>query len=120
VPTSAAVSSIPLLQSFDLLPIAALVVVIAVAGGLRGFGDIAKRGLLPAAVEASQVELARANGLHDGVDRLSLLLGGAVGGVLVAWLGAADVLLVDAASFAVAALVIGLGVRVVSQPTATP
>jgi predicted MFS family arabinose efflux permease len=47
---------------------------------------------------------------------LSFLLGGAVGGVLIAWLGAANALLVDAASFALAALIVAGAVRVAVAP----
>jgi predicted MFS family arabinose efflux permease len=106
------VAALPLMYHADLLPLPIFLAVIAVAGALRGFGDIAKRAVLPLAVESSAVDMTRAAALNDGVDRLSYLLGGAVGGLLIAWLGAANALLVDAASFGLAALIIGAGVRV--------
>ena len=106
------VSVVPFLYGVGLLPLGALLSVIAVAGALRGFGDIAKRAIFPLAVEASGVDLTRATGLHDGIDRLSFLVGGALGGALIVWLGAANVLLVDAASFAIAAVVVAALVRV--------
>jgi MFS family permease len=108
----AVVSVVPLLYGIGLLPLGALLAVIAVAGALRGFGDTAKRTLFPLTVEASGVDMTRATGLHDGVDRLTYLLGGALGGLLIAWLGPADVLLVDAATFAVAAVIVGARVGV--------
>ncbi|MGH9187309.1 MAG: MFS transporter [Acidimicrobiales bacterium] len=106
------VSVVPLLYRVDLLPLGALLAVIAVAGALRGFGDTAKRAIFPLAVEVSDVDMTRATGLHDGVDRLTYLLGGALGGALIAWLGPANVLLFDAASFSLAALVVTAKVRV--------
>lgn len=110
------VALVPLLHKADLLALPVLLLVIAVAGGLRGFGDIAKRALFPLAVETSEVDLTRATTMHDGIDRLSFLLGGAFGGLLIAWFGAANVLLIDAASFGLAALVVVAGVRLARAP----
>jgi predicted MFS family arabinose efflux permease len=112
VASSVVVSLVPLLYRADRLPFAALLAVIAVAGALRGFGDIAKQAVFPRAVEASGVDMTRATSMHDGINRLSFLLGGAIGGVLIAWLGAANVLLVDAGSFALAAIIVARAVRV--------
>jgi predicted MFS family arabinose efflux permease len=120
VASAAAISLVPVLHWLDLLAFGGLVGVIAVAGALRGVGDIAKRALLPAAVEASQADLTRANGLHDGVDRSSLLVGAVVGGVLIAWLGPADVLMVDGLSFGLAAVIVAAGVRLRPTPATAP
>jgi MFS family permease len=108
----AVVSLVPLLHWAELLTLPVLLPVMAAAGGLRGFGDIAKRAVFPLAVDRSEVDLTRATTMHDGIDRLSFLLGGALGGVLIGWLGAANVLLVDAASFGVAALLLAVRVQV--------
>lgn len=110
------VAVVPILTWADLLPFAALVLVMALAGGLRGLGDVAKRPLLPVAAQASKVDLTRAAGLRDGTSRLSELLGAPLGALLVEWFGAANVLLVDAGSFALAAMVVAVGVRVRTQP----
>ncbi|MGH9211981.1 MAG: MFS transporter [Acidimicrobiales bacterium] len=117
VASAAIVALVPLLATTGHLPFGALVALMVVAGAGRGLGDTAKRPLLPSAVEASGADLTRAAAQRDGVFRLADLLGGPLGGLLVAWLGAAQVLLVDAASFGGAALVIGLGVRL-SEPRA--
>lgn len=119
VTSVAAVSLVPVLYGAGLLPLGALLAVIAVAGGLRGLSDIAKGAMFPSAVDDSGVELTRATALHDGIGRLSFLLGGAIGGVLIAWLGAANVLLIDAASFGVAAVLVGVAVRVGGTPVDT-
>ncbi|MFK0110199.1 MFS transporter [Streptomyces sp. NPDC091217] len=55
--------------------------------------------------------LTRAAGLYDGTARCAALTASALGGVLIAVLGAANVLLVDAATFAVAAPLFAFGVR---------
>ena len=111
------VAAVPLLHWAGLLTLPVLLPVMAAAGALRGLGDIAKRAVFPLAVDGSGVDLTRATAIHDGIDRLSFLLGGALGGLLIAWIGAAQVLLVDAASFGVAALVVAARVRVSSTAT---
>ncbi len=89
----------------------ALAVLVALAGALRGVGDISKRVLLPAAVERSGMAMMRATSVYDGISRGSALAGGLAAGVLVAWLGAPAVILIDAASFVVCAVLVGALVR---------
>ncbi len=101
-----AVLAIPLLHVAGLLPFWALLVAVAVAGALRAPGDSAKRVLLPRAAALAGTPLERAAGLSDGVSRLSLLLGAPVGAVLIGLLGATQVLIVDAVTFAVGAAVV--------------
>ena len=72
---------------------------VALAGALRGPGDAAKAALTPAVVAEAGVPMERATGLHSTVERTSGLLGAAMAGGLVAWIGAADALVVDALSF---------------------
>lgn len=109
-----AVGAIPLLHDTGQLGFPALLILVAVAGLLRGFGDTAKRGaMFPQVVAASGVEMTRAASLVDGLSRAAGLIGGILAGPLIVWLGdAADVLLVDAVSFGVCAILIGLLVRV--------
>ena len=109
--SAVAVLVVPLLHSAGMLPLAVLAAAMAVAGGLRGLGDTAKRTLFPRAVEESQVDLTRATGIRDGSTRLAEMLGAPLGGLLIAGIGAANVLLIDAASFALTAAVVAVGVR---------
>lgn len=86
-----------------------LIVLLVCAGVLRSLGDNAKRVLLPATVRAAGVDMTRAASVYDGVNRLAGLLAAGLGGILIAWLGARQAILLDAATFAVcAALVAGL------------
>ncbi|MEV4418033.1 MFS transporter [Catellatospora sp. NPDC049609] len=80
-----------------------LVVLLVLAGVLRGLGDCAKRVLLPVTIRACGVEMTRATSLYDGLNRLASLLAAGLGGVLIAWLGARQAVLLDAATFAVCA-----------------
>ncbi|MCP2326533.1 MFS family permease [Hamadaea flava] len=108
------IGAIPLLHQSGGLGLPHLTLLVAVAGLLRGFGDTAKRGaMFPQVVAKSGVEMTRAATLVDGTSRAAGLIGGILAGPLIVWLGdAADVLLLDAASFGLCAILVGLLVRV--------
>ncbi len=119
-----AVGAIPLLHETDVLSFAGLLVLVVLAGALRGPGDNAKHVLLPAAAERAGMTLERASGLYDGVNRAAGLVGAPLAGVLIGVVGAADVLLVDAGTFLVAAVLVSLGLvataRVPDEEDGTP
>lgn len=117
--SAVAVISIPLLHSVEMLHFGVLVGLVAVIGPLRGLGDSAKRVVFPQTVAASGVHLTRATSIQDGLGRLATLLGAPLAGVLIAALGAPNVLLLDAATFAFAAVVVAVSVpRLASEPPA--
>ncbi|MGW0436125.1 MFS transporter [Micromonospora sp. NPDC003197] len=99
-------AAIPLLYRADLLPFSVLLAVVAGVGWLRGLGDTAKRVVFPKTVAASGMSLTRATSLHDGLSRLATLLGAPLAGLLIAALDAPTVLLIDAATFVVGAVVV--------------
>lgn len=106
--SAAAVAAIPLLHHGPGLGYGGLVALVTLLGTLRGFGDSAKRVLLPRTIATARIDVTRATGLHDGMYRLSTLLGPPVAGLLVTAFDATAVLLLDAASFAVAGIVVAL------------
>jgi MFS family permease len=106
-----AVAAIPLLQFAGVLRFWMLCVLMAVTGLCRSPGETARGVLLPTLAERAGMPLTRAAGLYDGAARCAALTGSALGGVLIAVLGAANVLLVDAATFAAAAPLFAFGVR---------
>lgn len=112
----AVVGAIPLLHHFDLLAFPMLMALVAVAGLLRGPGDGAKHALVPQIVEDAAVPMERATGLAGAVERLASTAGAAFAGVLVALIGPAQALLVDAVSFGLSALVLACTVRQPSRP----
>lgn len=112
----AAIGAVPLLHGAGLLTFPLLLVLVAVAGALRGPGDGAKQALVPVLAEEAGLPLEKVTGLSGAVERTTALLGAAGAGVLVAWVGAAEALLVDAASFAVAAVVLGVATRGLPAP----
>ncbi|WP_034590855.1 MFS transporter [Hamadaea tsunoensis] len=112
--SAAVVGSIPLFYDLGDLGYAGLCVLVAIAGFLRGFGDTAKRGaLFTQSVAASGVDMTRATSLVDGFSRAAGLVGVIAAGALVALLGgAAHVIYLDAASFALCGLLVAGLVRV--------
>lgn len=102
----AAVGAIPLLHRFDLLSFPFLMALVALAGLLRGPGDGAKQALVPRVVELAAVPMERVTGLAGAVERLASTAGAAFAGVLVALIGPAQALLIDAVSFGLSAVVL--------------
>jgi MFS family permease len=107
----AAVGAVPLLQSAGMLRFWVLCALMAVTGLFHAPGDTARAVLLPVLAQRAAVPLSRAAGFYDGASRCAGMIGSAVGGVLIAVLGASHVLAVDAATFAVSAVLIASGLR---------
>src|SRR6476661_800867 len=114
------VGAVPLLHLLDLLTLPALLVLVAAAGAVRGPGDGARQALVPAVVERAGVTLERATGLSGAVERLASTLGAAFAGLLVAAIGPAPALVVDAASFGVSALLLALAAPASRAPETDP
>jgi MFS family permease len=100
------VGAIPVAHLLDVLSFPLLVVLVALAGSLRGPGDAAKHAMLPVLIEQLAMPTERVTGLTGAVERGASMAGAALAGGLVALVGAADALLVDAVSFLVSALVL--------------
>ncbi|MGC4856072.1 MFS transporter [Micromonospora sp. DT4] len=100
------------------LGFAPLVALVAVAGALRGIGDRVKHVMFRPVAEAAGVPLIRLTSTYDGLSRMVTLFGAAMGGLLIAAFGMTEAILIDAASFAICALLIGLLVRPPAAPAA--
>ena len=105
------VGAIPLLHILDLLSFPVLVLLVAMAGAVRGPGDAARHAMLPLLVEHSHLPTERVTGLAGAVERTASRAGAAIAGGLVAVVGGAHALVVDAASFAVSGVVLALSTR---------
>jgi MFS family permease len=101
-----AVGAIPLLHAVGHLDLGTLIALVTVAGGVRGVADCAVGALVPATATACRVPLERAAGLYSGASRTGLLLGAPLAGVLVSMTGPPAVVLLDAVTFAVAAILL--------------
>lgn len=106
-----AVGAIPVLHAAGGLTFAFVLILVGVAGALRGPGDSAKNSILPSLAEQASAPMERVTGLSATVERTASLVGTAFAGGLVAATGAANALVVDAASFALSAVVLGWAVQ---------
>lgn len=109
--------TVPVLGALHALSIPALAGVVAVAGAARGGGDAARDVLVPGVNDLAAGRIERASGLYDGVNRLATLIALPVAGILVAVMPAADVLGLDAFTFAVSAATITGLVPLTAQPS---
>jgi MFS family permease len=112
------VGAIPLLHRADLLTLPTLLALVAVAGALRGPGDAAKHALVPQLAETAQVPMERVTGLASTIERSATLVGAGAAGALVAVVGPANAIVVDAASFGLSAVVMAwatVALRVVAE-----
>jgi MFS family permease len=113
---AAAVAGVPLLHMTGHLSYGALLALVAVSGLFHAPGETAREVLMPRLAERAGTTIARASSAYESASRGARMLGAPLAGVLIAAIGAADVLLVDAATFAVSAVLIGLGVRDGARP----
>ena len=114
------VGIIPLLHVLDLLTFPLLLVLVALAGAARGPGDAAGHAMLPLLVEHAHLPTERVTGLAGAVERTASLAGAAIAGGLVALVGGANALVVDAASFAIAGVVLAVTTRGLAPATPDP
>ncbi|OIV35576.1 MFS transporter [Mangrovactinospora gilvigrisea] len=101
-------AAIVALHGAGLLSTGVLLVLVAVVGGVRGPGDLAKEVMIPAAADAAGVPLERATGMLGVIERLAQTVGPAAAGGLIAAAGAMAGLIVNAAAFALGSVVIAL------------
>lgn len=111
------VALVPLLHLLGHLPFPALLALVFLAGCLRGPGESARHALVPAVVVESHLPTEQVTGLAGTVERLASMVGAAVGGVVVALVGAGNALFVDAASFLVAGLLLWLSTTSLRRPS---
>jgi MFS family permease len=105
------VGLIPTLHAVGALHFTTLLALMALAGAVRGPGDSAKYVLAPVVAHASGQPVERVLGLTDGISRAASVVGPLAAAALVSVVGPAPAIALDAATFAVSALVIGLGLR---------
>jgi len=106
------VALIPLLSHTVGLAFWQLLVLVFLSGLLKAPGETARASLLPDLVTGTKLPLERVNAIGDGMNRVSGLLGVPLAAVLIVFIGASNLLWLDAVSFFVSALLIGLIVPV--------
>ncbi len=99
--------------------LALLLVLVALAGALRGVGDRVKHVLLRPAGLAAGYSAIRMTSTYEGLSRLAALLGAPLGGLLIAGFGARGAVWLDAVSFAGCAVVVAAVVAAAPAADAT-
>lgn len=102
------VGLIPLLHAVGMLHFATLLVLVGLAGLFRGPGDTAKNTMVPDVAELGRVPIERVTGLESTADRGATMVAPALGGLLIAAVGPTTAIVVDAATFAVSAVLIAV------------
>lgn len=102
----ATILAVPVLAATVGLPFWALMLLIFATGMFDTPGQTARSSLLPEIAERAQVPLERAVGTFEALERGARLVGGPVAGLLVAVMGPVNTLVVNAATFAVSALLV--------------
>ena len=113
------VGAIPFLYDAGLLSFPGFLGLVAVAGALRGPGDAAKAAMTPTLAATAGVPMERVTGLSSTVERTASMLGAALAGGLVAVVGPANALIVDAASFGVSALLLAWAIPAPTRAVAS-
>ncbi len=92
-------------------PFLRLVVLVAIAGTLRGLGDRVKHVMLKPMAEVAGVRMIRVTSAYEGFTKGATLIGAPLGGLMILWFGANGAIWIDAVSFAVCAGLIATLVR---------
>ncbi|MGY4857682.1 MFS transporter [Cryobacterium sp. AP23] len=115
-----AVLSIPVLALTAGLPFWALLLLVFAGGLLDTPGQTARRVMLPGLTARAGVRLEQSVGLLDGSERFAKLIGASIAGLLVALVGPMAALFVNAATFALSALLTWAFVTAAPAPSAAP
>ena len=112
------IAMIPLLHVNGVRSVPLLLSLVFLGALLDAPGETARRALLPDLAAHAGVSIDRATSLHETTYRTTQLIGAPLGGLLIATIGAAPALLVDAGTFLGSALLVGALVRPAPPPAA--
>lgn len=104
--SAAAVLAIPLLHATVGLPFGVMLALVFLGGLLDPPGDTAKTSITPDLAALARMPITRAAGIQAAVQRTASMIGAATAGALIAFAGPMPALLVDAAGFAVSAVLV--------------
>ena len=104
--------AIPLLHWSGRLSFPLLLSLVFALGALAGPYFAAQRALVPELVGEDERLVGKANAFLQSAQRVTMLLGPALAGVLIAWLGAASVLVIDAATYIASFALVAAFIRV--------
>ncbi|MGH2823812.1 MAG: MFS transporter, partial [Thermoleophilaceae bacterium] len=114
------VAAVPALHWLGALDLGVLLALAFLAGAFFPAHFASQRTILPSFLGDAVTDLTRANAVLTAANRLPIVLGPALGGVLVAAIGAPMVLVIDAASYLLSAAMLGLLVAETGPRTPPP
>jgi MFS family permease len=104
----AVVVAIPILQLLDVLAFWQMVLLVLLLSSFNAQGQTSRFALIPGLASRAALSLERANSADRAIARAGQLIGPVLAGVLIAVIGPSNVLFVDAATFALSALLIAV------------
>jgi predicted MFS family arabinose efflux permease len=104
--SAAAVATIPFLHALDRLEFWHVLVLAFLKSAFDAPGTAARRALLPELADRANLTLEGANSLYVSTEHIGYVTGAPLAGVAIAAIGGANVLWIDAASFAFAAAIV--------------
>lgn len=110
VASGVVVASIPALHLAGVLQFWQLIVIVFLQASINAQGDTAKFALVPLLSTRAAMPLERANAAERAIARVGQVVGPVAAGILIVFLGAANVLFVQAATFAASAALLTIGV----------
>ena len=105
------VALVPVLHALDALSFPLLLAIVAAISAFMTPSFAAKTTILPDLVGEDERVLTEANALLQAANRVTLVLGPALAGALIAIIGATNVLLIDAVTFVAGFALVALFVR---------
>src|SRR5919201_1441251 len=114
------VATVPFLHLLGVLQYWQLLILVFLLSGFTTQGDTGLLGLIPGLANRASMALERANATDRGIARVGMLVGPLLAGVLIPFIGAANVLFVDAIGYAISAslvvLMVPAGAAAVARP----
>ena len=107
---------VPVLHWEGLLSFPLLLVLVFALGAFSAPYFAAQRSVVPEVLGEDERLVGKANAYLQGATRVTMLLGPALAGVLIAWLGAPSVIVIDALTYVVSFALVGAFVRSVAPP----
>lgn len=104
------VATIPLLKVIGVFQFWQLLLLVFLLSAFTTQGDTGRLGLIPHLAERASMSLERSNATDRGIARVGQLAGPLLAGLLIPFIGAANVLFIDAGTFAFSATLVGFGV----------
>jgi MFS family permease len=104
-------AAIPLLHSAGMLPFPVLIALVAVSGVFLAPYAAVQRAVVPELIGEQQADVASASALFQAANRLTIFVGPPLAGVLIAIVGASNVLYIDASTYLVSFVLVALFVH---------